>query len=250
MSGKKYSEEHKILFYETDCTRRVTVGMLVNIMMLASQDQSNELGVTVKKVKGLGLGWVITQHLIEIKRMPQIYEKVNVITEAASYNRYFCYRDFWIKSENGEELAKMHSVFVLMDQNKRKIARILPELIEPYSSEYTKKIERLPEPEKLSSDEQGRTKNYQVRFMDIDSNEHVNNVHYFDWMMDALPSNFLLNHSLKKMNIKYKQEVHYGDTVESRAYIDENDQEIKTVHQIKTEQDLCCTASCEWLKNN
>ncbi|GAJ25857.1 acyl-ACP thioesterase [Liquorilactobacillus sucicola DSM 21376 = JCM 15457] len=249
MSGKRYCEKHKVRFYETDCTRNVTVGMLVNIMMLASQDQSNELGITVKKVNELGYGWVITQHMIDIKRLPQIYERINVITEAASYNRYFCYRDFWITSEDGEELAKMHSVFVLMDQSKRKIARILPELIDPYASEYTKKIERLPEPEKIVADEQVRIKKYQVRFMDIDSNQHVNNAHYFDWMMDVLPADFLMSHSLKKMNIKYKQEVHYDDKVKSSVHIEE-EEVIKTVHQIKTEQALCCTAECEWKTNH
>ncbi|KRL02882.1 acyl-acyl carrier protein thioesterase [Liquorilactobacillus capillatus DSM 19910] len=221
--------------------------MLVNIMMLASQDQSNELGITVKKVNDLGLGWVVTQHIITVKRMPQIYEKVMVATEAASYNRYFCYRDFWIKSEAGEELAKMHTVFVLMDQNKRKIARVLPELIEPYASDYTKKIERLPDPGKIVTTAQVRNKKYQVRFMDIDSNQHVNNAHYFDWMMDVLPADFLLTHLLTKMNIKYKQEVHYGDVVASDAQISGD---VKTVHRIKTDKGLCCTAECSWVKHN
>ncbi|KRL04859.1 acyl-[acyl-carrier-protein] thioesterase [Liquorilactobacillus oeni] len=248
MAERIFSEKHQVLFYETDRTRKTTVGMLVNILMLASQDQSIALGLTEEKVNALGYGWVITQHIIDIQRMPKYEEKIRVFTKADSYNRYFCYRDFWIEDEQEKKIVQMHSVFVLMDQKKRKIARVLKNLIEPYDCEYSTKVERTPNPKKLTTARRLPAKHYRVRFMDIDSNQHVNNVHYFDWMIDGLSEGFLLQHQLRRMNIKYKQEIHYGETVESNTEID--DKKLETFHVIKTASGESCRAHCLWEKNN
>ncbi|MFT9372617.1 acyl-[acyl-carrier-protein] thioesterase [Liquorilactobacillus hordei] len=247
MGENIFSEPHKILFYETDRTRRTTIGMLVNILMLTSQDQSIELGLTEEKLNEKGYGWVITQHILKIERLPVYGENIRIFTRADSYNRYFCYRDFWIEDEKGTVIVKMHSIFVLMDQKKRKIARLLPEFIEPYKSEYTTKIERVPDPKIDETSQLISEKNYRVRFMDIDSNQHVNNVHYFDWMIDGLDENFLLTHTLVEMNIKYKREVHYGEMVNTETRMAEN--QLITYHLVKAGAEESCYACCTWESN-
>lgn len=238
--AQEFSEQHRVVYYDTEVTGEMGIGKLVDMMMLASEDHSDSVGVTTQKVLGLGLGWVITQHLLEVKRLPKTNEVVTVSTKAASYNPYFCYRDFWVEAADGEMLAKMHTVFVLMDQAKRKITRILPELVAPFESEYTKKIERNPLP--MAPKQPTVSHDYGVRFMDIDSNHHVNNVHYFDWMLDVLGADFLTSHRLKKMNIQYKQEVRYGQVATSEVEI----ADLTSYHQIKVGQDLSCVAQCEW----
>ncbi|MSE06796.1 acyl-ACP thioesterase, partial [Lactobacillus salivarius] len=85
-----------VVFYETDVTKNINIGMLVDLMMLASENQSEQLGIGTDKVNGLGYGWVITQHVLEIERLPKINEEVKIWTEADSYNKYFCYREFGI----------------------------------------------------------------------------------------------------------------------------------------------------------
>lgn len=238
--AQEFSEQHRVVYYDTEVTGEMGIGKLVDMMMLASEDHSDSVGVTTQKVLGLGLGWVITQHLLEVKRLPKTNEVVTVSTKAASYNPYFCYRDFWVKAADGTTLAKMHTVFVLMDQEKRKITRIVPELVAPFESEFTKKIERnrLPKaPQTITA-----RHDYGVRFMDIDSNHHVNNVHYFDWMLDVLGADFLIKHRLKEMNIQYKQEVRYGQVATSEVEISG----LTTNHQIKVGSELSCLATCQW----
>ena len=238
--AQEFSEQHRVVYYDTEVTGEMGIGKLVDMMMLASEDHSDSVGVTTKKVLGLGLGWVITQHLLTVNRLPKNNEVVTVKTKAASYNPYFCYRDFWVKAADGTTLAKMHTVFVLMDQEKRKITRIVPELVAPFESEFTKKIERnrLPKaPQTITA-----RHDYGVRFMDIDSNHHVNNVHYFDWMLDVLGADFLTKHRLKEMNIQYKQEVRYGQVATSEVEISG----LTTNHQIKVGSELSCLATCQW----
>ncbi|AYC10385.1 hypothetical protein LS1_00331 [Ligilactobacillus salivarius] len=245
MVAKRYNEKHRVVFYETDVTKNMNIGMLVDLMMLASENQSEQLGIGTDKVNGLGYGWVITQHVLEIERLPKVNEEVKIWTEADSYNKYFCYREFGIDDLDDNPLVRMHTIFVLMDFKNRKISQIVPELIIPFGANETPKVKRYKNVKKIK--EIDNHKKYQVRFMDIDSNHHVNNVHYFDWMLDTLDYDFLSKHTLKKINIQYKQEITYGDIVTSNVQIINSNDTITTLHEVKNNDKASCLAECEWI---
>lgn len=245
MESKGFSEKHRVTYYETDMNGTVGLGRLVDLMMLSCNDQSDAVGLSSEKVNQMGLGWIVTQNMIDIKRLPRRNETIYITTHAKSYNCYFCYRDFWIHDIRKQELAHMHTVFALMDQNERKIVRIPENLIEPYHSEYATKIERLPLPKELERID--RQKEYEVRFWDIDINQHVNNVHYFEWMLDALDLDFLIKYQPVSMNIEYKKEIRYGQKAVSQAQITMTGVEtVTTFHEIKVNDELSCRAVCDW----
>ena len=245
MVANRYNEKHRVVFYETDVTKNINIGMLVDLMMLASENQSEQLGIGTDKVNDLGYGWVITQHVLEIERLPKVNEEVKIWTEADSYNKYFCYREFGIDDLDDNPLVRMHTIFVLMDFKNRKISQIVPELIIPFGATETPKVKRYKNVKKIK--EIDNHKKYQVRFMDIDSNHHVNNVHYFDWMLDTLDYGFLSKHTLKKINIQYKQEITYGDIVTSNVQIINSNDTITTFHEVKNNDKVSCLAECEWI---
>lgn len=245
MVANRYNEKHRVVFYETDVTKNISIGMLVDLMMLASENQSEQLGIGTDKVNGLGYGWVITQHVLEIERLPKVNEEVKIWTEADSYNKYFCYREFGIDDLDDNPLVRMHTIFVLMDFKNRKISQIVPELIIPFGATETPKVKRYKNVKKIK--EIDNHKKYQVRFMDIDSNHHVNNVHYFDWMLDTLDYGFLSKYTLKKINIQYKQEITYGDIVTSNVQIINSNDTITTLHEVKNNDKVSCLAECEWI---
>ena len=245
MVAKRYNEKHRVVFYETDVTKNISIGMLVDLMMLASENQSEQLGIGTDKVNGLGYGWVITQHVLGIERLPKVNEEVKIWTEADSYNKYFCYREFGIDDLDDNPIVRMQTIFVLMDFKNRKISQIVPELIIPFGATETPKVKRYKNVKKIK--EIDNHKKYQVRFMDIDSNHHVNNVHYFDWMLDTLDYDFLSKHTLKKINIQYKQEITYGDIVTSNVQIINSNDTITTLHEVKNNDKVSCLAECEWI---
>lgn len=56
------------------------------------------------------------------------------------YNKFFCYWNFWIYDEDGEELVKIEFVFVLMDFVNWKMSSVNEEIIVFFESEKIKKI--------------------------------------------------------------------------------------------------------------
>ncbi|AEV94806.1 acyl-[acyl-carrier-protein] thioesterase [Pediococcus claussenii] len=245
MAGKNFSEKHRILYYEGDQNAHVTLPMLVNMMVLASEDQSELLGVGPKKMSTTGLGWVVTQYQIKIKKMPKINEEVTISTEAINHNAYFCQRDFWISDKEGNELVHATSIFVMMDLQKRKMQKLIPEILEPYESEEVKQIIRLP---KIIEPEDGEklSHQYSVRYLDIDQNRHVNNSRYFEWMINTLDDEVLTNNFPSEVNVRYHVEVQPGAMINSKAIRSGSQGDFRTNHKIFVDDTLCTEANIEW----
>ncbi|WP_353989324.1 acyl-ACP thioesterase domain-containing protein [Pediococcus argentinicus] len=246
MAGKKFTEKHRITYYEGDQTGKATIPMLMNIMILASEDQSEALNVGSDVVDPTGLGWVVTQYVINVKRLPSIDEIVEVGTEAVNHNDYFCQRDFWISDENGEEIVRVTSIFVLMNRTTRKMSKLLPEVIGPYESEPVKRIVRLPKVAATDSEPIFDQK-YAVRYFDIDANHHVNNARYFEWMLNTVDDQWLTEEFPVMINIRYHREVQPEQIVQSivRSIDGDNDSK-RTLHQILVNDEVYCEAEIEW----
>jgi len=135
-----------------------------------------------------------------------------------------------------------------MNHETRKIVTIPERIIAPSHSEKVKMIPRLSRPKKLTEADQLMTKQYRVRYFDIDGNGHVNNSRYFDWLLDALPMSFLTRHNLTSINIRFENEVQYHHIVTSEATLmTDIPDSIVTKHRITMENgDVATEAECHW----
>ena len=52
-------------------------------------------------------------------------------------------------------------------------------------------------------------KSFQVRYSDIDTNMHVNNVKYAAWALETVPKDIVLNYELKNIKATYEKETTY-----------------------------------------
>ncbi|MGX7418640.1 acyl-[acyl-carrier-protein] thioesterase [Carnobacterium gallinarum] len=246
MSGLVYEKEHTVKYYECDATKKISMPMLLNIMLYVSGEQGRMLGVSDDVVAEHGLSWIILQTEIKVNRLPEAHEKIRVMTQAQSYNKFFTYRDFKVYDEAGELCVTTNCTFAMMDFTQRKMVRIVDELIEPYKVEGTKKLIRTPKPVPVNQ-ETAQSIDYRVRYLDIDGNQHVNNAKYLDWFLDSLGLDFIRQHQLKSINVKYEKEVGYGNMVQSLVSQEVlEDGQIATAHQIVNNGTLSCEASMVW----
>lgn len=240
--AKKFTETHEIPYYECDVTGHLTLPMILNIVIKTSEAQSDSLGRGTDYLAEQNLGWVITQHEMTINKRPKVGDHIKVTTEATSYNKFFCYRDFWIHDEQGEECVHIETTFVVMDLKKRKMTSVSDDMIAPYECDKTSKIKR---PAKLIFPDEMTEKEYHVRFTDIDSNRHVNNTKYLEWMIDGLPYDFLVANRGQHVIIKFDKEVYYGENVTVRTALNTDDS--KSLHQVMTKDGLSASAEINWL---
>ena len=211
--GLTYQMKMKIPFDMADMNGHIKLPDVILLSLQVSGMQSIELGVSDKAIlEDYNLVWIITDYDIEVVRLPRFAEEITIETEALSYNRLFCYRRFTIYDEAGQELIHMMATFVLMDRDSRKVHAVEPEIVAPYQSDFDKKLIRGPKYEPL---EEPVSKDYHVRFYDLDMNGHVNNSKYLDWIFEVMGADFLTQYIPKKINLKYVKEVRPGGVITS-----------------------------------
>ena len=211
--GLIYQMNMKIPFDMADMNGHIKLPDVILLSLQVSGMQSIELGVSDKTIlEDYNLVWIITEYEIEVVRLPRFAEEITIETEALSYNRLFCYRRFTIYDEAGQDLIHMMATFVLMDRDSRKVHAVEPEIVAPYQSDFDKKLIRGP---KYANLEEPISKDYHVRFYDLDMNGHVNNSKYLDWIFEVMGADFLTQYIPKKINLKYVKEVRPGGVITS-----------------------------------
>ena len=211
--GLTYQMKMKIPFDMADMNGHIKLPDVILLSLQVSGMQSIELGVSDKAIlENYNLVWIITDYDIEVVRLPRFAEEITIETEALSYNRLFCYRRFTIYDEEGRELIHMMATFVLMDRDSRKVHAVEPDIVAPYQSDFDKKLIRGPKYESLN---EPISKDYHVRFYDLDMNGHVNNCKYLDWIFEVMGADFLTQYIPKKINLKYVKEVRPGGVITS-----------------------------------
>ena len=211
--GLTYQMKMKIPFDMADMNGHIKLPDVILLSLQVSGMQSIELGVSDKAIlEDYNLVWIITDYDIEVVRLPRFAEEITIETEALSYNRLFCYRRFTIYDEAAQELIHMMATFVLMDRDSRKVHAVEPEIVAPYQADFDKKLIRGP---KYANLDEPISKDYHVRFYDLDMNGHVNNSKYLDWIFEVMGADFLTQYIPKKINLKYVKEVRPGGLITS-----------------------------------
>ncbi|MGQ2374954.1 acyl-[acyl-carrier-protein] thioesterase [Companilactobacillus zhachilii] len=238
-----FAIEMEVPYYFVNFSGDMRLSALIDVMLLTSEKQLHQADVdSAEMVKNKGLGWVVVQYHMDIKQMPKLGQKLKIMTQATSYNKYFFYRDFWIEDESGETIVKAESAFVLIDIEERKIVSASDRLDDVFGAEETKKLKRfsrLKVPEDYDFEQPQH-----IGYYNIDVNKHVNNSYYFDWMVDTLDMDFIADHTLTSMDIKYDKELNMDSQPISYAKLDNTNN--KSIHWIKNGDVLNVIAQFEW----
>ena len=238
--GLTYQMKMKIPFDMSDMNGHIKLPSLILLSLQVSGSQSAQLGVSDKEIlEKYNLVWIITEYDIDVIRLPRFAEEITIETEALSYNRLFCYRRFTIYDESGQAIIQMLASFALMDRDSRKVHSVDPEMVAPYQSEFSKKIIRGP---KYTDLDNPTSKDYHVRFYDLDMNGHVNNSKYLDWIFEVMGADFLMDHIPQKINLKYVKEVRPGGMITSSYEFNG----LQSCHQVTSQGVVNAQALIQW----
>lgn len=240
--GLQYTEDFTLPFDLCDVKHDAKLPLLLAYCLTVSARQSYLLGRSDAYIlEHFNLIWIITDYEVKINRMPVFNETVTIKTEAVSYNKLFCYRQFYIYDQEGNLLADILTFFALMNPDTRKVSSIPEVLVAPYESEFVKKMRRAFKPEVLENPQE---KTYHIRYFDIDMNGHVNNSKYLDWMYDSLGYDFLRHHNPVSLRLKYVKEVAPGGQITSSFVQDD----LTTRHEITSDGQVNAQAIIEWMR--
>lgn len=213
--GKIYTKEQQINSYDCTCDYHLSPVALLNYFQQTSQEQSNALGVGPEVLDQKGLAWFLVKYHIDFMTYPSFCDTVLLETEAVSVRGFLSHRRFTMKSLEGKILAEGKTHWMMLDREQNnKILRVedIPEnaVYEAFDSQETYKMPHLCRVKKWEGEKQ-----FQVRYLDIDFNGHVNHVKYLAWAIETLPLKRIRDSELASADLVYKQQAFYGDVIQA-----------------------------------
>ena len=167
--------------------------------------QAEEMGIGHDEMLARGVFWVVVRQKFEVIRNPRHFQTVTVRTWPHTPTRFSFQRDFAMRDEQGELLAKMTSEWVLVNEQTRKFATVKDYYAPTDDFDEARAFER--KPRKIADFPEGNRPPVTMTpsYPDIDLNGHVNNARYADYVVNALNPD--AEGAVKSFQIDYRHEV-------------------------------------------
>ena len=199
---------HQVSSTEADCFQRLRASALFRVLQDLAVEHSNTLGCGREMSREKGLYWVVSRMRAEFAAVPRYGQELTLRTWPGKQTRAMFPRYYDVRDRNGKLLVQASSAWLLIDAVSREM--VLPQrsgLTLPWAETGTECA--LPGP--LRNGEAGRQDTRTVRFSELDTNDHMNNTKYLDWMEDLLPREFHRDHRLESLQVNFLHELRQGD---------------------------------------
>jgi acyl-ACP thioesterase len=222
---------------------------ILTLLEETAADHCYSINNSLYDLEQQNIGWVLFSGFMKMDRYPNYKEKITIRTWLSAYSMIKGFRENIIYDEQNNIIGKARGLWVFFDIEKRKPIQIFDVIKEKWSffneeclnHNISKKINVVE-----SSIPQ---KSFHVNRFDVDTNKHVNNIRYLQWLVESISDDIIDNYYLQSIDGRFIGEAQYGDTIFSFTEKDVNDNSF--VHAIKTQNNkTCATARTVWKKRN
>ncbi len=204
-----WQERYQIHSYEVDVTGQAMMPFLCRFMQESAWHHAEHLGVGFDHLAAQNRAWVLARQRVVVETYPRWGDTITVLTWPTGKGRLFWQRDFIITNEGNEKLAQATTSWFIIDLTARKPQRA--DSIELERPAHTERV-FATEPGKIEPLSNGIPHHsLKVGYSDVDVNQHVNNVKYIEWFLDAFDLEFHVTHHLCELDINYLAEATYND---------------------------------------
>lgn len=181
-----YTYETTVTYADIGPDLRLSQRGLLRMMQEAAAIDSQNRGYGLLNTEETGLCWILAGWRLEQLEKPLWNTPVSVTTWPRTMEGFFSDRDFTVRA-GGQLVARGTSHWLLVSVSAGRIARITEEVRAAYELG-GEAVFNTPVPSNGKSAPEARvTFSTVVGRRDIDTNHHVNNIHYWDYALEALP---------------------------------------------------------------
>jgi len=201
-----YTFDSRIRYSETDSEGFLSMQEMLNYFQDSSTFQSEDLELGISYMKEQKMVWVLSSWQIVVDRYPVLGERVTVGTLPYDFKGFMGYRNFFMRDEAGNYLAKANSIWSLLSTESGKPALPTELMLTKYGVEEKLDMEYAPRKIRVPEGGEGQEP-VVVRNHHLDSNQHVNNGQYVSIAAGYLPREFCI----AQLRAEYKKQAFLGD---------------------------------------
>ncbi|WP_461247798.1 acyl-[acyl-carrier-protein] thioesterase [Treponema sp. R6D11] len=200
----EYIIEHRVSeFMDCNSERLMRLAPLWDVMQECAEQHLCSLGMGHEKMLENGNFWVIAREAVDVVSYPAAGDVIKIRTFSAGVDKFIALRNWEVYNSENARIVLSKSSSMLIDATTGRPLRCInayPDYDwEEPMNEAPNKIIFTEECEKFSE--------FTVQYSDIDSNNHVNNARYINWVENVL------GYSPKRINVNYIAETKLGDFI-------------------------------------
>ena len=239
-----YAEKLIIKYSDIDQNLALKPFAILNFLQDIASKNAEDLGFGYSYIHEKNYAWFLIKYHMEFSEYPEDIGELTLITEPRGYNKLFAYRDFEFL-KNNKNIARISSMWSIVDVKSRTMVPINNVFINNEKMiPYTKKqddlsFEKIPTIQNIHL-----SKEFNIRYNDIDVNGHANNGNYIIWALEPLDFEFRCSKKIKTVDMIFKKESKYNEKIISEVEILD---ELTTIHRL-TNQDNeeIYSMKCHW----
>ena len=208
-----YKHQFDVKEIHVDRFGRVKPSVLLYFVQEAAGKHCALLEVDHETLSHKHLFWAVTRNRVQVTRLPRLGETVFIETWPMPTTRVAYPRSVVAYDEQGQELFRSISLWVLMDDRTRTM--ILPGK-SGITVDGTLTGLELSVPHAIAARPMASTRTNTVGYSLLDRNGHMNNTRYLDWLDDLLDSRFHSAHPVQEFTVCYMNEAREGDEIALR----------------------------------
>jgi acyl-ACP thioesterase len=207
---ERYRKYYDMNYSYMDKNKEATPVAIINMLQDTAIGHSEAVGLSIDKLKEDGIGWVLNRWSVHMDSPLRWNTRVSVETWPCSFNRFYATREFLIRDDRDNILVRASSRWILINIEKKRPVRIPEEFGTLYGMEQG--VRAVPsEFEDIGlpvSEVPGIP--FRIRRSDLDTNHHVNNAKYIEWMIETIPDDIYDGYTLKSIEVGYIKEAQSG----------------------------------------
>jgi len=214
---KKYELEKEISYQDVDFTGNLKLSHLLSVLSELATVHALELNVWNHDMIE-NYGWVVAKMHIQVEKEIKYEDQVIFKTwpgqpSRAIYPRYYTVED----KKNKQRLISISSIWTLLDLKKRRI--VMPSRVGIVFPDEIMLEEATSLPSEIICDDQLELiATREVRYSDIDTNQHVNNARYLEWICDVIDIEKFRKYYINDLTIAFKKEITFHQTIYFYAF--------------------------------
>ena len=241
-----YEQKFEIRYYEANKYKEATPATILTLLQETAASHCLSLGYGVYDLLEQNVGWVLLSGFFRMESYPEYKENITIKTWISQYSKSRVTRESLILNEQGDIIGSTQGKWIFFDINKQRPAKIFKDMLEQL---------KLTTQENAKKDIDGgveiiETAKYQKDFIvsrfDVDTNEHLNNIRYFQWLMETIPNDIQKDCYLHLLEGRFIAGACYGDKI--KVLTNPHAHKNSFIHTLKETCDnkVCLVAKTVW----
>ncbi|MDX2414932.1 MAG: thioesterase [Bacteroidales bacterium] len=245
---KYFDKEFELRYFEMDQFGQASSTAILTLLEETAAAHCASINQSLYDLEQQNIGWVLLSGVMKMDRYPSYNEKITIRTWLSSYTLVKGYRENIIYDENMNIIGKSKGLWVFFDITRRRPTQIFDSIREDWSYCSDESISHDIKKKILPLESAKYVNEFKVNRYDVDTNQHLNNIRYLQYLSESIPEEITDNYYLHSIDGRFIAEAQYRDTIVS---LTERDiYENSFTHTMLTQGDnkVCATAKTVWKK--